>query len=121
MWQVARVKNGNSKEGLRQDLPGRGPAASAVTHLQPSLKVQPAPNHQPTLHPKTQTTYVKKGMGCTNFRSGSFSRMVSACLFFRSPRASPMMACVSAALTDTSWIDMSLTVCKTRRNYNATN
>lgn len=56
-----------------------------------------------------QATYVRKGMGCTSFRSGSFSLTVSACLFFRSPRASSMMACVSAALTDTSWIDMSLT------------
>lgn len=69
---------------------------------------------------QTQTTYVKKGMGCTSFRSGSFSCMVSACRLLRSPRASSMMACDSAALTDTSWMDMSLRVRETERSDRVT-
>lgn len=59
-------------------------------------------------------------MGCTSFRSGSFSRMVSACRLLRSPRASSTMACDSAALTDTSWMDMSLKEHKTEKNNHVT-
>lgn len=97
------------------------PALSACTRTPPtppawgqSLILAQGPPADPAT-PEIRATYVKKGMGCTSFRSGSFSRTVSACLFLRSPRASSTMACVSAALTDTLWIDMSLTAQRIRQ------
>lgn len=53
-------------------------------------------------------TYVKKGIGWTSLRSGSLSRTSKACLFLRNSSASSMILPVSAALTFTLWIDMSL-------------
>ena len=84
------------QRGSRQWSPACVPRAP--THAGPCSRLTP------------WTTYVRKGMGCTSFRSGSFSRTVSACRFLRSPRASSTMACDSAALTDTAWMDMSLSV-----------
>lgn len=143
MWQVAGIKNSKSKERLQLVVLGRGlacllaakctcaplgvcpactrpPLTSAQRQASGPLPLVQAPAADPA-PPESRATYVKKGMGCTSFRSGSFSLTVSACRFFRSPRASSTMACVSAALTDTSWIDMSLKACETERNYNVTN
>lgn len=131
MWQVASIKNGKGKERFQLGILGRGWPASwrpkstcaplgvclvctrpPLTPSAPGQASGPLPPVQgppaDPAAPGTRTTYVKKGMGCTSFRSGSFALTVSACRFFRSPRASSTMACVSAALTDTSWIDMSL-------------
>lgn len=125
MWQVAGARTATAKTDLDRAYLGEAQlllSSSTSRHMPPAICQHALSSRPPDnpASPETQTTYVKKGMGCTSFRSGSFSRTVSACLFFRSPRASSMMACVSAALTDTSWIDMSLIACKTGRNYNVT-